>query len=217
MSKQRELLIAVANFAICDLIYFIAPLVSPSYSNIGGAILGYLILAAIWAIIGLIVLFFGGTIALALVITLTGSIFLSIALVGIGGHHCGNSRDCKRILDLDQIKNSLQLYANKCGTYPGGVPGPNSDPRCTGVNRPSQLTGPLTGITAIPFDPTNAGEFIYSYCYMENGASYALQAQLEDPSRPELAHSLIASPSGCQNTVGTVTCDKAKGEYCVGP
>lgn len=59
--------------------------------------------------------------------------------------------------------------------------------------------------------------FVYAYCHTANGNSYVLQAKLEDASNSALVNSLAAPPAGCTNTVGTVTCDKSKGEYCVSP
>jgi len=123
--------------------------------------------------------------------------------------------DAKRISDLIRIQSELQGYFSKCGVYPGGVAKPDADPRCASVTRPSELAGPLLGFPDIPRDQMT--ETDYSYCYGAGGDSYALQANLEDHQNPALTQALPAPPAGCTNTVGIVTCDKAKGEFCVGP
>jgi hypothetical protein len=127
----------------------------------------------------------------------------------------GCHADMRRVADLHQIQQQLRFYFSKCGVYPGGTPKPGSDPTCIGVSKPAELAGSLLNIPAIPKDSTTGAD--YSYCYIADGSSYVLQAKLDYNSNAALANSLTEPPNGCTNTVGTVTCDKSKGEYCVGP
>lgn len=120
----------------------------------------------------------------------------------------------RRASDLRQIQYALDLYFKKCGVFPGGALRPDSDSACVSISRPSQLSGKAFYNDPIPKDPVTGAD--YSYCHTVGGASYALQANLI-PQDPALINSLSAPPAGCTDTVGTVTCDKSKGEYCVGP
>lgn len=152
-------------------------------------------------------------------IAILAAIFVSaIIAVGLNGSCPRGCRpDMRRVSDLRQIQIALEYYARLCGVYPGGAPKPGSDPSCASVTTPAQLTPRFLNrdLSYIPKDdPTGAD---YSYCYTMNGASYLLQAKLIYSSNRALTNSLAAPPANCTNTVGTVTCDKSKGEYCVGP
>ncbi len=149
---------------------------------------------------------------LAIGAAIFGLLSLSFFLFGASCPR-GCNWDARRISDIRQIQNALERYFNNCGVYPGGAPKAGSDPKCAGISRPSQLVGLLRDISNIPRDPTTEAD--YSYCYTAGGASYALQANLEDVSNAALRPALATPPAGCTNTVGAVTCDKAKGEYCV--
>jgi hypothetical protein len=123
--------------------------------------------------------------------------------------------DGRRVSDLRQIQNALTIYFDECGVYPGGAPKTGSNPLCQGISKPSQLAGALLNVSDIPKDPVTGVD--YSYCYTAGGASYVMQASLEDNSNPALANSLATPPAGCTSTAGAVTCDKTKGQYCVSP
>ena len=146
---------------------------------------------------------------------------VALVLLGLGyvllGGLCmyGCNWDLRRISNLRQIQEDLSVYFNKCGVYPGGAPKPGSDPKCLGIAKPAGLGEPLINIPNIPKDPVTGTD--YAYCYAPKGASYVLQAKLEDIPNSALTDSLAALPAGCTNTEGTVTCDKSKGEYCVSP
>jgi hypothetical protein len=204
MEIREKLLFAVAPFAVSALTYLFAPL----------WLFG--LIAAIWLIVGLIVVFLGRK-KWVLILPIAVLIWALLSFAFISAMPCPFSchYDARRISDLRQIQNALDRYFNKCGVYPGGVPKPSSDPRCAGVSRPSQLVGPLPDISNIPRDPIT--EVDYSYCFTADGASYALQANLQDTQYPALVQALAAPPAGCTDTVGAVTCDKSKGEYCVSP
>ena len=155
---------------------------------------------------------------LSISVVIAGSLLLLAAklpsIFAVRDNRCPHGCDAIRIADLSQIQTALDLFFKKCGIYPGGTPAPDSNPAC-GISQPSQLVGPLLGISKIPRDPSTGSN--YFYCYIPGGASYALQTNLEDLQKSALAQSLAVSPAGCTNTSGAVTCDKSKGEYCVGP
>jgi hypothetical protein len=163
---------------------------------------------------------FLSAILIVLIAAFFASIYLPPSLLGLGNtcpavFGCHSGPDVIRISDLQQLRTGLDLYFRKCGIYPGGALAPGSDPRCAGVSRPRQLIGPMLGISRIPTDPQTGTA--YSYCHTAGGASYVLQAKLQDTSNSALTNSLAVSPSGCVDTEGVVTCDRQTGEYCVSP
>ena len=120
-------------------------------------------------------------------------------------------RDAKRISDLQQVQNDLQLYYNKCGYYPV-VP---ANPNCLavpvgGAVRWSALTAALTstpslGITNVPNDPITGANYIYGVT--AGGTGYVLGAMLEDAKNPSLVQSMKGAADGV-NCAGSVYCVK---------
>ncbi len=82
------------------------------------------------------------------------------------------SRDGQRKSDLRQIQSALELYRSDQGDYPLTA----SFPSCG-----SPLTGGSPSVTymqKVPCDPTNSGDFVYSYS--SDGTTYTLVACLEN-------------------------------------
>ncbi len=131
----------------------------------------------------------------------------SVALVGLGPVQ-RNGRDTRRISDLRQVQNGLQLYFAKCNTYPGPAePGAT----CTGSVVQSDegwsdmavaLTGSALGIAKVPNDPKQG----QSYVYATSGDNYVLAATLENANAPQLRDDI-------DGTVIGVDC--ADPVYCV--
>lgn len=156
----------------------------------------------------------GFTLIEVLIVVAIIAILASVVLVGLGPTR-RLGRDSRRISDLGQVQNGLELYFNKCGYYPGG----QAAGSCTGysaISGWSALQDALTGtgssrgylgITSIANDPT-AGK---DYCYTASsgGTGYILGAQLEDTSNPALRGSL--DTGAC----GSLTCSRTTGVYCV--
>ena len=121
----------------------------------------------------------GFTLIELLIVVAVIGILASVVLVGLGPVQ-KQGRDARRISDLRQVQNGLELYYNKNGSYPSGT-----------FNNPTQwntikttLENAGIGISNIPIDPTNNST--YYYRYGSDGTSYVLGAQLEDPNNPRL-------------------------------
>jgi hypothetical protein len=118
------------------------------------------------------------------------------------------TRDAKRISDLQQVQNQLEMYFNKCGYYPGGVyPGPicalwiyNS----TWETMRAALVDSKLGVSSIPNDPSPGMSYFYGS--EVGGKGYALGAALEDPTNPALAQ-------GAHGLINSVECFGSM--YCV--
>ena len=113
-------------------------------------------------------------IELLIVVAILG-VLASVVLVGLGPVQ-KQGRDARRISDLRQVQNGLELYYNRNGSYP------------TGITNWGQLANTLTragiGISNIPVDPTNNSTYFYRYG--SDGTSYVLGARLEDTNNPRL-------------------------------
>jgi len=121
----------------------------------------------------------GFTLIEILIVVAIIGLLASFVLVGLGGAR-SRARDARRIADLNQVQQSLELYYSKFGTYPVAT-------AWTGA---TGLTGVLTsaatglGIRAIPGDPTLSAT--YYYCASTGGTSYLVGAVLENNDNPAL-------------------------------
>jgi hypothetical protein len=106
----------------------------------------------------------------------------------------GNKGDARKIADLRQIQNGLELYFNKVGQYP------------TGIKAWSDLSAKLQdsdlGISNIPGD--------YCYAVDAQGSSYAMSAPLAS-NNPVLSSSYV----GAVPTGGGMKCSCVPPNYCV--
>lgn len=113
----------------------------------------------------------GFTLIEVLVVVAIIGILSSLVLVGLGGARA-KGRDARRISDLKNIQNGLELYFAKYGQYPSSLTDTN-------------LAGSGGVVRTIPSDPNpNWG---YGYCARssDNGA-YVLASHLEDADNPAL-------------------------------
>lgn len=117
-------------------------------------------------------------IELLIVIAVIG-ILASVVLVGLGPIQ-KQGRDARRISDLRQIQNGLELYYNKNGSYPA---------QTWGVFPANSLIGAGIGILNVPKDPS-VGK---NYNYSSDGTSYCLGAQLEDLNNPNWKRSVACN------------------------
>jgi hypothetical protein len=120
------------------------------------------------------------------------------------------ARDAKRISDLKQLQNDLQLYHDKCGYYPGAA---ESGSSCRGfvaydsyAHMSAALIGSGLGITSVPHDPQTGKDYVYGT--NAAGTSYTLGAQLEDLSNSAFQQSTNDRSNG-------VNCGQAVDRYCV--
>ena len=137
-------------------------------------------------------------IELLVVIAIIG-IIASMVLIGLNSTR-KLGRDARRIADVRQMQNALEIYFNGCGVYPGGTyTGPNTN--CTAGD--VYDVGTAWGINQMPTDPSGGN---YSYdgsC----GTTYTLQALLEDVNNG--VFNSYQPPTGC----GALTCTAPN--YCV--
>lgn len=129
-------------------------------------------------------------------------ILASIVLVGLGGFRA-RGRDSRRIADLRQIQNALELYYLKNGSYPmpAGF-----------ANMSAELTSAGIGVDRIPNDPSTGK----SYGYASNGQTYMLQTQLEGDNNAlnDDYDDIPAATPTIDNPDG-FSCDDAAFNYCV--
>lgn len=163
----------------------------------------------------------GFTLIEVLVVVAVIGILASILLVGLGQVRT-RGQDARRIADLATMRNVLEVYAAKCGHYPGGGSGGN----CSSVAAPTTWAGLQTvlrdsGIIgasdSIPNDPVTGAN--YAYCSLGSDTqpqSYVLQAKLTSTDHPALANDFDGSALDCQGTY-TIDCglDDTTGFYCV--
>ncbi len=133
----------------------------------------------------------GFTLIEMLIVVTIIALLSSVILVGLQPARTA-ARDARRIVDLNEVKNGLELYFNKCGYYPGQIqPALNCGPFVqifTWQDLTAALTGSNLDIDAIPDDPTTGADYLYATD--TNGKHYILGATLEDPNNPVLQTSI---------------------------
>lgn len=151
----------------------------------------------------------GFTLIEILIVVAIIAILASIVIVGVAPAQ-QSGRDARRISDLQNIRNGLQLFYSRCGFYPGLT----NSTTCAGVT--NDYTGMVTaltssanslGISSVPNDPSSNRKYYYSSSL--DGSSYTLGAVLENQSNSVFvgytAPTLLPS--------GLTSCDKPN--YCV--
>jgi prepilin-type N-terminal cleavage/methylation domain-containing protein len=155
----------------------------------------------------------GFTLIEILIVVAIIAILASVVLVGLGPTQEAG-RDARRISDLSEVQNGLELYYNECGFYPG--PAQAATP-CSAFGSPltswsdlsASLTGtPGIGVANVPNDPSSGRS--YEYGTDSIGSTYVLEATLENggnsvftgynpPSLTGIANiTSCASPSYCK-------------------
>lgn len=117
----------------------------------------------------------------------------SATLIGLGTFR-GAGKDTRRIADLRQIQNGLELHYAKLGTYPDAL---------------SDLTTAGIGIRSYPEDPRGGD---YSYSNSCAGAEYALGAILDEEKR---SAKIFNDSAIVTCTTGSLTCNNADNMYCI--
>jgi len=158
----------------------------------------------------------GFTLIEILIVVAIIAILASVVLVGLGPTQQAG-RDARRLSDLREVQNGLELYYNSCGYYPGT----DSAAPCVGytaVGGYVALTGILKnfkalGVGAVPDDPTAGHHYRYSVI-PTSGSGYVLGTTLENPSNSvfsnyEAPTNLSAYTDG--DAVGTCTTPN----YCI--
>ncbi|MFH0890923.1 MAG: type II secretion system protein [Candidatus Liptonbacteria bacterium] len=138
-------------------------------------------------------------IVVAIIGILVGTILVGLAPVQKGG------RDARRLSDLRQAQNALELYFNRCGYYPGSVNCGGSAAAADWATMSTAVIGSSLGVNKLPSDPTKSAT--YYYAQLNSGASYLIGAQLEDVNNQALSNSATGS-------IGSHACASA-GFYCL--
>ncbi|HEX4104213.1 MAG TPA: prepilin-type N-terminal cleavage/methylation domain-containing protein [Candidatus Paceibacterota bacterium] len=123
----------------------------------------------------------GFTLIEILIVVAIIAILASVVLVGLGPTQQAG-RDSRRLSDLREVQNGLELYYNKCGYYPGGAVAAS----CAGVAHTADATwaamttaleGSAIGVPTVPNDPTSGKTYFYGTD--AGGDSYVIAATLE--------------------------------------
>ncbi len=122
----------------------------------------------------------GFTLIEILIVVAIIGILASTVLVGLLPAQ-RQGRDARRISDLRQVQNALELYFNANGVYPN-VP--------TWNNLQTTLAAAAIGVSNVPDDPKSGAH----YQYVSDGATYVLGATLEDGNNPNLRDSIKINP-----------------------
>ncbi|HVM76725.1 MAG TPA: prepilin-type N-terminal cleavage/methylation domain-containing protein [Candidatus Paceibacterota bacterium] len=160
----------------------------------------------------------GFTLIEILIVVAIIAILASVVLVGLGPTQQAG-RDARRVSDIHEVQNGLELYYNRCGYYPGAfASNACAVTQTTGYNGgATPMSTALTGsgsASAIPLDPTNSGTHVYYY--RTNGASatsYVLAAQLENGSSTVFNGYTAPATLSAGDTLPSAGC--AAPDYCV--
>jgi prepilin-type N-terminal cleavage/methylation domain-containing protein len=135
----------------------------------------------------------GFTLIEILIVVAIIAILASIVLVGLGPTQ-QSGRDARRLSDLHEIQNGLELFYNKCGYYPGSLNAgacsnvlatAGSYPASAGASTYGGVAASITagsaglGLSTMPNDPTGGA----TYRYTVNGSpatQYILGTTLEN-------------------------------------
>lgn len=89
------------------------------------------------------------------------------------------ARDTKRIADIKQLQNAVELYYSEVAAYPIPVD--------LTLDSWTEFGAAIASyITNIPIDPTNSGTSVYTYGSNDAGTQYFIGAILEDTSHSAL-------------------------------
>lgn len=136
-------------------------------------------------------------IELLIVIAIIG-LLASIVLVGFGSFRA-RGRDARRVADLRQTQNALELYYTQNNLYPD----PSQTIDWDGFK--TTLINAGIGVNALGSDPSPANP-PYQYGSSPDFQNYVLAATLEDPNNPALT-------SDVNGDVFGINCDTPV--YCV--
>jgi prepilin-type N-terminal cleavage/methylation domain-containing protein len=170
----------------------------------------------------------GFTLIEILIVVAIIAILASVVLVGLGPTQQAG-RDARRISDLSEAQNGLELYYNKCGFYPG----PTGNTSCSAVTGSTgalaytavgaAITAPSfnLGVSTWPQDPSNVSPHVYSYGTNGTGStaatSYVLGAVLENTNNSVFTTYQPPTTVVGDTNPGQVPCGSANTgpDYCV--
>lgn len=112
----------------------------------------------------------GFTLIEVLIVVAIIGLLSSVVLVGMGDFR-KRGRDARRVADLRQVQNGLEIYYTANNAYPDVS---NWDDLKTKLA--------IVGIPTISNDPINNTDYYYFYAKSANSQNYVLRAKLEDSS-----------------------------------
>src|SRR3989344_1476430 len=124
----------------------------------------------------------GFTLIEILIVVAIIALLATIVLVGVGSFR-SRGRDARRISDLNNVRNVLELHFSKTGTYPDVA---------TWADLEEAIDEADIGVAYLPHDPTTGWD--YGYCPNGDLSQYAVAAHLEDSSNPALTQHPVAFP-----------------------
>ncbi len=138
----------------------------------------------------------GFTLVELMVVVAVIAILATALLVGLGGAR-KRARDARRVSDMKQVQNVLELYYAKVGTYPN-------------VSTWEELANSLQteNITSqLPHDPLNSSDYTYHYGVSSDQQNYTLGARLENDDYSALQDDVDGTSNGvdCDDPVYCVT------------
>ncbi len=128
-------------------------------------------------------------IEILIVVSIIG-LLTSATLLGLGSFRA-TGRDTRRMSDLRQIQNALELYYAKNSIYPNAL---------------SDITTASIGISSLPKDPNTNLDYEYSKTNCQSGVSYVLGTVFEDANNRALKD---------DGTICNLNCTKADKRYCI--
>ncbi|MGC8775777.1 MAG: prepilin-type N-terminal cleavage/methylation domain-containing protein, partial [Minisyncoccia bacterium] len=117
----------------------------------------------------------GFTLIELLIVVAVIGILASVVLVGLGPIQ-KQGRDARRISDLRQVQQGLELYYSRNSQYPSL----KLSSKVEWEQLVKALKNAGIGISNVPVDPTNNDKYYYRYA--SDGTTYVLGARLEDES-----------------------------------
>lgn len=153
----------------------------------------------------------GFTLIEILIVVAIIAILASVVLVGLGPTQRAG-RDSRRLSDLHQVQNGLELFYGRCGYYPGTANCGANTAITGGATSWASMSAALTGtasigVAQIANDPNTASPYQYGSGGTGNN-TYVIGAQLEDLNNA----ALTGAPSG---TIFSVPCSVTTGFYCL--
>lgn len=143
----------------------------------------------------------GFTLIEILVVVSIIGLLASVVLVGLGGIQAKGA-DARRIADLRQVQNGLELYYSKNFSYPtASCNDPTASGRnCWDANLKTPLINANIGIKNLANDPNSTQQ---SYMYGSNGSGYTLGAKLQSSNPPALTDDIDGSSNNIDCTGGS--------------
>lgn len=143
----------------------------------------------------------GFTLIEMLVVIIIISFLVGIVLTGTLGFQA-SARDTRRIGDLRNSQNFLELYFNKCGRFPGDASCGSSAPGSWDA-----LVSVMQGADITTQFPKEVADQKYFYGVSSDGLSYTVGAELERDNS--------ALKNDIDGTSNGVNCDDTNFVYCI--